>query len=100
MRSPVEVAAKWNAADPAAFRESLSPEEAGGTPLSKVERAYAEGRSYSLKVTLKNGITKDIRLIADRRVDAFIEMVTIAEDELWDDQIARVEIDDITERFE
>ena len=86
----VAIAEAWNA----------PVHDLDSTPLSKEERVYAEGRSYSLKVTLKDGRKKDIRLIADRRVDALIEMVTTAEDELWDEQIAHVEIEDVTEKFE
>lgn len=74
--------------------------ELDGTPLSISESAYADGRSFDLNILLKNGGKKSLRIIADRRVEAFIEMVTTAEDEGWVDDITRVDIDDVTERFE
>jgi hypothetical protein len=74
--------------------------ELDGTPLTKDGRIYALGRTFELSIVLKDKCTKSLRIVADRRVDAFIELVTTAEAEGWVDDISRVDIDDVTGRFE
>jgi thioesterase domain-containing protein len=86
-RDPVAIAQHWNSCAPLP--------EAIGTPLSTDEHAFVQSNTYDLHIVLKDGRKKVMRIDGPRRIDAFIEMATTAEDQGWDEAIARVDITEV-----
>lgn len=100
MKNVIQIARDWNAAALESDSQTpLSQAELGGRPLSMHERAHLEGNTYQIRITLKAGSKKSMRLVASRGIDAFLEMCLIAETEGWDEQIRHVDIESIDGKF-
>ena len=89
-RDPVAIAQHWNSCAPSA--------DALGAPLSRAERAYADGRTYRFTVTLKDGKQRFPEYQGERSIDAWLAL--FADLDIQGAEPKHIAIDDLTGRFD
>lgn len=81
------IADAWNAPIP----------EIDGTPLSKDELAYVEGKTFRFRLTMKDGTRRFAEHNGERSIDAWLALFADLDARGWEPK--NIEIEDLMGRF-
>lgn len=88
--NPVAIAQQWN-------QGGVSAAELQGTPLSKDELAYVEGKTFRFRLTMKDGTRRVEEHNGERSIDAWLALFADLDARGWEPK--NIEIEDLMGRF-